>query len=93
MAISVSPVAGVKLDEVYPAATYPFGPHRVGEQVWGDDGKLYVFAKASGAITGGTAVCTVNPSTFAASATGGSYTSPATTLALNDLAWFSKASV
>jgi hypothetical protein len=65
----------------------------VGQTVWGEDGKQYVFAKASGAIAASTAVCTVNPSTFAASATGGTYLSPATALVANDSAWFSKASV
>jgi hypothetical protein len=38
-------------------------------------------------------VCTVNTTTFAATATGGSYLSPSTALATGDRAWLSKASV
>jgi hypothetical protein len=38
-------------------------------------------------------VCTVSPSTFLATSTGGSYTSPATAMSAGDRAWFGKASV
>lgn len=69
------------------------GDAALGTQVWGSDGKLHVYAQAGGAIPASTAVCTVNASTFAATATGGSYTSPATALATGDRAWFEKASV
>lgn len=65
----------------------------LGSQVWGSDGKQYVYAQANAAITASTAVCTVNASTFLATASGGSYTSPATTMASGDRGWFSKASV
>jgi hypothetical protein len=68
-------------------------PHRIGTQVWGDDGKLYVYAKANATITASTAVCTVNATTFLATASGGSYTSPATAMVSGDYGWFSKASV
>jgi hypothetical protein len=66
---------------------------RLGQEVFGNDGKLYVYAQANGAITASTAVCTVNASTFLATNSGGSYTSPATTMAAGDQGWFSKASV
>lgn len=65
----------------------------IGTQVFGSDGKLYVYAQANGAITASTAVCTVNASTFLATGSAGSYTSPATTMATGDRGWFSKASV
>lgn len=69
------------------------GDAALGTQVWGSDGKLHVYAQAGGAIPASTAVCTVNASTFAATATGGSYTSPATAMAAGDRGWFDKASV
>lgn len=65
----------------------------LGSQVWGSDGKLYVYAQANASITASTAVCTVSASTFLATASGGSYTSPAFAMASGDRGWFSKASV
>ena len=65
----------------------------IGSQVFGSDGKLYVYAQANAAITASTAVCSVSPTTFLATATAGAYTSPATAMASGDRAWFSKASV
>ena len=102
MAYSVLPIAGVNLVGTTPISfTYvdgstaisipAFGP--LGTQVFGSDGKRYVFAKAGATITASTATCTVNTSTFAATATGGSYTSPAVDLASGDYAWFAAASV
>lgn len=69
------------------------GDARIGTQVFGSDGKRYVYAQANGAITASTAVCTVNASTFLATNSGGSYTSPATTMAAGDRGWFSATSV
>lgn len=66
---------------------------RIGDEVFTSDGKIAVYAIAGGAIPASTAVCTVNASTFAATATGGSYTSPATAMATGDYGWFKKASV
>jgi len=66
---------------------------RLGQEVFGSDGKLYVYGQANAAITASTAVCTVNASTFLVTASGGAYTSPATTMASGDQGWFSKASV
>jgi hypothetical protein len=66
---------------------------RLGTQVFGSDGKRYVYAQANGAITASTAVCTVNASTFLATNSAGSYTSPATTMATGDRGWFSATSV
>lgn len=91
MAFLITPVAGADLTAV--AASGTTAPFSVGVTAIGNDGKLYVYAQASGAISASTAVCTVNASTFAASSSGGSYTSPATALATGDRAWFSKALV
>jgi hypothetical protein len=66
---------------------------QLGTQVWGSDGKRYVYAQANASITASTAVCTVNATTFLATASGGSYTSPATNMASGDRGWFSAASV
>ena len=52
-----------------------------------------VLAQASGSISASTTTCAINTTTFAASGTTGSYTSPAVALVANDVAWFSKASV
>lgn len=97
MAFSVTPQIGIDLNNIVTAVNIAAGqqavPNRLGEQVFGSDGKLYVLAQAGGAITASTAVCTVNASTFQATNSGGSYTSPATTMATGDYGWFSKPSV
>ena len=100
MAIAINPILGVDLVNVVPAASVGVlgsgvyrAPIKIGAEVFADDGKLYVYAQAGGAITGGTAVCSVSPTTFQATATGGAYTSPAGAMATGDFGWFSKASV
>lgn len=103
MAYSVTPLVGIDLNNGIPFGTLPTNsagtpipPWAIGTEVFGSDGKLYVFAKANATIAASTAVCTVNASTFLATASGGSYTSPATPttgLVSGDYAWFSKASV
>ena len=67
--------------------------NKLGTQTWGDDGKLYVYAQANASIPASTAVCTVNATTFLATASGGAYTSPATAMVTGDQGWFGKASV
>jgi hypothetical protein len=101
MAYSVNNRLGVDLTNTFPAtlwsvagnSTLPRPPHALGEQVWGNDGKRYTFAQANGSISASTAVCTVNASTFQATNSGGSYTSPATAMVVGDFGWFSAASV
>lgn len=96
-AFSVTPQSGIDLNNTVLATDIASGaravPNRLGEQVFGSDGKLYVLGIAGGAITASTATCTVSPTTFSATATGGAYTSPATTMATGDYGWFGKASV
>ena len=102
MSYSVLPISGVDLNGVTnisfayvngtTAVSIPsFGP--LGAETFGSDGKRYVFAQAGAAITASTATCTINASTFVATGSGGSYTSPAVALASGDYAWFSATSV
>lgn len=97
MAYSISPVIGPDLVNTTLATDIASGarpvPFNLGEQVWASDGKRYVFAKANGSISASTAVCTVNASTFLATNSGGSYTSPATAMVAGDYGWFAAASV
>jgi hypothetical protein len=92
MAFTTLPIAGVDLSAVYPAGQVPpFGPLAV--ETFANDGKRYVFAISGAAITASTATCSINASTFVATASGGAYTSPATALVSGDYAWFSATSV
>lgn len=97
MAFNVTPQIGADLTNTILGTDVSSGartvPFNLGEVVNGSDGKLYVFAKANASISASTAVCTVNASTFLATASGGSYTSPATAMASGDYGWFSKAQV
>lgn len=97
MAYSVTPTIGPDFNSTILATDITSGartvPFNLGEQVFGSDGKLYVFGKANASISASTAVCTVNASTFLVTASGGSYTSPATAMVTGDYGWFSKASV
>ena len=97
MAYCVTPAIGADLTNTILATDLTSGartvPFNLGEQVWGSDGKQYVFAKANGSISASTAVCTVNASTFLATNSGGSYTSPATAMVAGDYGWFFKSSV
>lgn len=68
-------------------------PHLLGTEVFASDGKIYVFSKAIGAIPSATAVCTVSPTTFLATSSGGAYTSPIAAMVTGDFGWFGKASV
>jgi hypothetical protein len=97
MAYSISPILGADLTNIVKGTDITAGnanlPGALGTEAFGSDGKLYVLAKANASITASTAVCTVNAGTFLATASGGSYTSPATNMVSGDFGWFSKASV
>ena len=97
MTFSVTPLVGIDLDNVVTAASIAAGQQvanqLLGVQVWGSDGKRYVFAKANATIAASTAVCDINTTTFLVAATGGTYLSPATGMVSGDFGWFSKASV
>jgi hypothetical protein len=99
MAYSVTPLSGVALATTTTTNTNSagtaiptFGP--LGTQVFGSDGKRYVFAKAAGTITP-SAACSVSAVDFTAVAdTGGTYDcGAADTVVAGDYAWFGKASV
>jgi hypothetical protein len=99
MAFTTLPIAGVDLVDIQTVAeqatnggTSPnFGP--LGVQTFANDGLRYVWAKAGEAITASTATCSVNTTTFVATASAGTYKAPVTTMASGDYGWFSKASV
>ena len=99
MAYTVLPIAGVDLVDTQTVAeqalnggTVPtFGP--LGAETFGSDGLRYVWAKAGEAITASTATCSINTTTFVATASAGTYKAPTTTMASGDYGWFSKASV
>ena len=99
MAYSVTPISGVNLSSATQtqlasdgSTTIPaFGP--LGNEVFGSDGKRYVFAKAGNTFTASETSVTVNPTTFVATSTGGSYIAPPTALASGEYGWFGIASV
>jgi hypothetical protein len=98
MAYSVTPLAGIDLVSVVNTnlntagtSVSTIGP--LGLEVFGSDGKLYVLAQANASIPASTAVCTVDPVTFLATASGGAYTSTTTALTSGQFAFFAKASV
>ena len=97
MAYSVTPLAGIDLYNT--AQTNPNsagtavpteGP--LGTQVFGSDGKRYVFAQAGAAIAASTATCIVNASTFQVTLGAGTYVSGAS-MASGDYGWFAGTSV
>ena len=95
---TVSPVLGVDLNTITTAADIAANSGaedapQLGTQVLGSDGRRYVYAQANATINANTAVCTVNATTFLATASGGSYRSPAVAMATGDRGWFSAASV
>ena len=102
MAYSTLPISGINLNTTVPiefaytegttAVVIPnMGP--LGTQTFGSDGKRYVLGVAGAAITASTATCSINASTFVATGSAGSYTSPAVALASGDYAWFAATSV
>lgn len=94
---SVTPILGVDLKTITLDANVGAGGSedapQLGTQVFGSDGKLYVYAEANASISATDTDCTVNATTFLATASGGSYTSPGYAMVAGDRGWFSKASV
>jgi hypothetical protein len=95
---TVTPLMGVDLNsktlaaDVGPSSGAEDAP-ALGTLVQASNGRAFVYAQADGTINASDTDCAVNATTFIASASGGSYTSPAVALAVGDRAWFSKASV
>lgn len=93
---TVSPILGVDLNTIVTAADIASGLEdgpQIGTQVFSTNGKIYVYAQANATITASDADCTVNATTFLATASGGAYLSPPVAMATGDKGWFSKASV
>ena len=98
MAFTITPLSGIDLNDTQTVAeqalnggVVTFGP--LGAEVFASDGRRYVWAKAGEAITASTATCSINTTTFVATASAGTYKAPTTTMASGDYGWFSKASV
>ena len=98
MAFTITPLAGIDLvdtqtvaEQATTSGLVTFGP--LGAEVFASDGLRYVWAKAGEAITASTATCSINTTTFVATASAGTYKAPVTTMASGDYGWFSKASV
>ena len=88
MAFTTLGMSGVDFNQVDSASGF-----HLGTQVFGSDGKLYVYAKAAATISANTATCSVDPATFEATATLGAYKSPNVSVPSGSYAWFGKASV
>lgn len=86
-----TPKIGVDLNNVVTPEDYPRQSHRVLSQIFGADGRTYVFAKAGANISADATTVTVNATTGAATATGGSYRAPNVAVPNGSYAWFSKA--
>lgn len=90
-------MVGVDLSRVVTAVAIAAGtetpPVAIGTISLGSDGKTYVYAKANATIVTTTAVCTISPTTFLATASGGAYTVPVAGMVTGDYGWFSKANV
>ena len=93
---SVTPSIGADFNTITLAADLAAGKQAdaaLGTQMWGSNGRRYVYAQANASISASDADCTVNTTTFLATASGGSYLSPAVAMATGDRGWFSAASV
>lgn len=95
---TVTPILGVDLNTITTAADIAANigaedAPQLGAQVFGSNGRIYVYAQANAVISASDADCTVNATTFLATASGGSYLSPAVAMASGDRGWFSRAGV
>lgn len=88
MAFSTLPLSGIAFDQVDTAPGFTLGT-----QTFGSDGRLYVYAVAAANISADDADCSVNATTFAVTASGGSYLAPNVAVPSGNYGWFSKASV
>lgn len=99
MAYSVTPISGVNLTSAAQTQVASDGTTLIpnhgplGNEVFGSDGLRYVFAKAGNNFTASETSCSVDPVTFEATSTGGSYIAPAVALLDGEYGWFGVASV
>lgn len=93
---TISPTLGVNLNTITLAAdvgTTTEDAPQLGTQVFGSDGRRYIYGQAAAAISASTAVCLINATNFTVAATGGAARSPAVAMATGDRGFFSVASV
>jgi hypothetical protein len=95
---TVTPVLGIDLNTITLAADVGStsgaeDAPQLGTQVFGSDGRRYVYGQAGATITASTTVCLPSATTFIVAATGGTYRSPAVAMATGDRGFFSVASV
>ncbi len=88
MTYPITPLVGVKPNEKNDGSS----KFRLGTTFHGEDGHLYIYAKATGAITASTASALTEPA-FTMAAGAGDWTSPSFALASGDEAWFKKTAI
>ena len=99
MAYSVTPISGVNLSSATQTQLASDGSTLIpamgplGNEVFGSDGKRYVFAKAGNDFTASQTLCSISTSTFVATSTGGAYIAPPVALLTGEYGWFGVASV
>lgn len=83
---SISPTLGVNLGAIYPSTDPYYNEIPLGTVVRAKNGRMYIFAQASGSIADNTAVVLTEPAmTIAAGA--GSWTTRSGALSAGDRAW------
>jgi hypothetical protein len=90
MTFSITPIVGVRINEINP----PTQRFTVGTVITHQDGHDYIFARASGAI-GANAACVLTEPAMTMAAGAGAWTSPnfGQAMVLNDTAWFRKTAI
>lgn len=98
MAYAVTGLIGAALDRVI-LATELTGDQKktldnaLGQQAWGNDGRLYVYVVSGGTIAANQTDVSVNATTFAATDGAGAYSGPTIEVPEGTYFWASKASV
>jgi hypothetical protein len=93
---TVTPVLGVDLNTLSLAVNIANGSEdapQLGAQVFGTDGRRYMYGQAGATISANLTTCLPSVTTFIVAATGGSYRSPPVAMAVGDRGYFSVASV
>ena len=95
---TVTPVLGIDLNTITLAADVGStsgaeDAPQLGTQVFGSDGRRYVYGQAGAILSASLAICLPSVTTFIVAASGGSYRSPAVAMAVGDRGFFSIASV
>lgn len=86
-----TPKIGVDLNNLHDTSDigeYAGSSHRLGSQVWGVDARRYIYAEAGASITSGATTVSIDPETFIATGTGGTYTAPGQDMVAGNRGWF-----